>query len=105
MVLSGSALTGGQLLSSSGRSVHLYFPGFRALALKLLFCRADPHCHTTLVQDPADIFSQYALVHPVSNTLPIGFQLYLQPRPHAELSSRDLLARNYFVNTLAPTFG
>lgn len=104
-ILGGSALARGELRSDSRRSVHLYFPGFQAISIKLLFYRAPSDCHLKYVQDPSSSDSQHVLVHPASNRLPIGFALHLQPRSAAVLSSGERRARSYFLNALAPTLG
>jgi len=104
-ILSGSVVARGELQPDSRSSVHLYFPGFQATSIKLLFYRAASQCHLKLVPDPSRSDSHHALVHPVPNRLPIGFALHLRPRSATELSCSERRARSYFCNSLAPTLG
>jgi hypothetical protein len=84
--------------------VSLFFPGFQALAIKLLFRNAGVLCRTLRDQDSKFGFLKRAVVA-IPNTCPLGFSVDLQPKAWAELSGGERMARDFYVNTLALTVG
>lgn len=107
-ILSGGAMLEGgpdNCGRPSANRVGLYFPGFQALALKLLFRHRATQCNTAIAQDPVQGWLQHALINPVPSALPLGFSVHLRPKPFAELTKSERLAKEYFVQRLSPAIG
>jgi hypothetical protein len=104
-ILSGSALIDGRLNRSKSNSLGLYFPGFQPLAMKLLFHHKGTACDIAAVQDQRHAMLQQILVRPLHNVLPIGLSIHLRPKSSGELTGGELLAKEYFIKSLAPAIG
>jgi len=92
------------MASRSRGSVALFFPGFRAVGMKLLFRCPGTMCSTRLLHHGGaaapDCDAVQVAVDTSPNTLPIGFALHLRSRDESELTASERSARQFFNSAL-----